>query len=394
MLLGSALALMPAPAGAQFDAPRARVTEDLRISGADQDLVPISWLFVAADGRIGVTQPKDGKAIIFMPNGKRAFAVGGIGDGPGEFRAMALGGWRGDTIWLSENTSRRISTFTSSGKLIRTQSFANVIVGPGAKGIPAGLSNYAPLALYADGSVLANRGAPSRDSPPTIMVHVSARGEVNRVLLQHPRAGTVVIQNKNGGTTYTSAPFVNGTADFFAADGNRLGYFEMTPTQTGGTIRTIIVSAAGDTLISRSIPFIGTRISQQTKDSAIADRLRQRQGPATVVGPGGVPQKATQRVDASELADYEAALRDKMPVFYAPIVSAKLGLDNTIWVHTRVTGPEAEWVMLSERGGPEFTISLPPKTRLMQASRSTIWAVQLDDDDIPSVVRYRIDRAR
>jgi hypothetical protein len=77
---------------------------------------------------------------------------------------------------------------------------------------------------------------------------------------------------------------------------------------------------------------------------------------------------------------------------HSPIASARVALDNTIWVQLRTARGVQEWVMLDERGDPQLSVSLPPGTRLVQASRSAVWTLQTDADDIQSVVRFRIDR--
>jgi hypothetical protein len=257
------------------------------------------------------------------------------------------------------------------------------------------LSHYSAIALYGDGTVLANRVAPSRDLPPTIVVRISPRGEVERIAMQHaPDPSSLAITHKDGSGFYSGVPFMSGIDNLFAADGNRIGYVETVLNDTGGNIRILVVGAAGDTLVSRMTPFVGTRITQAEKDSVVETRLKQRQGPAVQMGRGGATQTVASRyVSPADLAEYESVLRARMPDFHPPIVTAKFGIDNTIWIETRSTPAETQWSMLSEHGDPELTILLPKKTRLMQASRTTIWTVQLDEDDIPSVVRFRIERS-
>src|SRR5262245_13246567 len=111
---------------AQFNVPAARLTQTLRIDGAKEDLTMIGWVFVAPDGRIGITQPQENKAFLYSEDGKRLATFGRTGSGPGEFRGLAIAGWVGDKIWISDGQLRRISIFTADGKHEATRSLNKV----------------------------------------------------------------------------------------------------------------------------------------------------------------------------------------------------------------------------------------------------------------------------
>ncbi len=45
-------------------------------------------------------------------------SIGRRGAGPGEFRNVSSMNWRGDTLWVSDGTLRRIQGFTESGQFL------------------------------------------------------------------------------------------------------------------------------------------------------------------------------------------------------------------------------------------------------------------------------------
>ena len=79
-----------------------------------------------------------------------------------------------------------------------------------------------------------------------------------------------------------------------------------------------------------------------------------------------------------------------MPKVYPPLSAMTLGADGTTWISGRITPKGRTVTAIDARGNQLFTVELPPKTRLVQANRTTLWTVQTDADDLPSVVRYRV----
>jgi hypothetical protein len=47
-------------------------------------------------------------------------------------------------------------------------------------------------------------------------------------------------------------------------------------------------------------------------------------------------------------------------------------------------------VLLDSIGNQLGTVRLPPRTRVVSGTRDVIWAVAMDVDDMPSVVRFRV----
>jgi hypothetical protein len=48
------------------------------------------------------------------------------------------------------------------------------------------------------------------------------------------------------------------------------------------------------------------------------------------------------------------------------------------------------WTVIAPNGNIVATLSLPPNVRPMTVIGDQAWGVELDDDDVPQLVRYRI----
>lgn len=79
-----------------------------------------------------------------------------------------------------------------------------------------------------------------------------------------------------------------------------------------------------------------------------------------------------------------------MPAVYPGTESLLIGLDNTIWVGLRRTDAGQRFLVLNSKGDPVAAVDLPPRTRLMQASATRLYAVETDPDGLQSVIRYAV----
>src|SRR5688500_11378681 len=150
---------------------------------------------------------------------------------------------------------------------------------------------------------------------------------------------------------------------------------------TSGTLTLVVLDADGDTTLVRSYPFRGVEISQSAKDS-IVDAMASRAG-----GPRSeLPPELQQR--------YVAAVRERTPTAYPPVVALTLGLDETVWLTLRDTGDVRRALVLDARGDPIGTFALPPRTSIRHGTRTHVWMTRVDDDDLQAVLRYRLERAR
>ena len=100
--------------------PRLLVTADLRIDGMQADLVPIGGVAVMADGTIAILQPQDYIIRFFSAGGEPLGAIGGRGEGPGEFQDMIQLAWLADTLVVYDQELRRFTLMSPNREFVRT----------------------------------------------------------------------------------------------------------------------------------------------------------------------------------------------------------------------------------------------------------------------------------
>ncbi len=99
---------------------------------------------IMADGRVAFADQVSGRVRLIAPDGQERAALGGRGQGPGEFTPYILiGRWAGDTIAVFDGPSARISLFTERG-YARTWRTGDV----------AGLAGSGFMGRFPDGSTL------------------------------------------------------------------------------------------------------------------------------------------------------------------------------------------------------------------------------------------------
>jgi hypothetical protein len=68
-----------------------------------------------------------------------------------------------------------------------------------------------------------------------------------------------------------------------------------------------------------------------------------------------------------------------------------LGIDGTVWLEVEELDPTHRWKVFSNSGEAIGFVTTPANFTIRVASRSTVWGVETDADDLQSIVAYRID---
>jgi hypothetical protein len=98
----------------------------------------------------------------------------------------------------------------------------------------------------------------------------------------------------------------------------------------------------------------------------------------------------------ASVTEAEQALRAALflPRFKIPVAAAQFSEDGTLWLRRdSADEPLQQWDVFSGSGDRIAAISLPRKFNIRLIRRDVIWGTELDDADVPFVVRYRILRA-
>jgi hypothetical protein len=183
-----------------------------------------------------------------------------------------------------------------------------------------------------------------------------------------------------------SVPALEGTYESFAQDGSRIAFGTTTINPNhSGALRITVIGARGDTLVARDVAFAGIPLSRQTADSLIAGRLKSFR-PA--------PNSKTPPPAPTDVADeIESRIRARMPAASSPYGNLTIGLDYSLWLSSPYNPKVREYTVLDDHGNPLGTVVLSkPGVRLAAVTRSNIWTVEYDANDLPSLVRYKIVR--
>ena len=321
----------------------AQLVEELRIDGNREDLVPIFAVAVSDGGTIALIQSQDGAIRLFSSAGEPMGSFGRTGDGPGEFRLPSGIGWQGDTVWVLDLRTPRVTYVARDLSRARTEGFPQAPVDE-------------------DGGILAVF-SPHRRDPPSpytnfgTLGYLDRRGAIRNVILPlHEDRTPGPIRNR---TMYAMTPKA-GRAAVASATLNGPG---------GGTFSLVAVDLAGDTVVARRYALEGESIPPSVADSLAEAFPRMRLGD-------------TGRRRASD-AD--------IPPVYPPLLGLLVGYDGSFWVRARLRDGSRAYLVLAPNGDPVGRVRLPEGSIVGAATLDRIWVLEPDLFGIQSVVRYRVE---
>jgi hypothetical protein len=368
----------------------ARLTEDLRLDATKEDFPRVSTIAIGPKDQIVVLVPSEMNFRVYDSAGKKLGDFGRVGSGPGEFRSPGSIGWRGDTIWVFDYNLRRISWFGPDFKLLRTEP----LTPPKMAGVPTPEGNlsgvfFMPSAVMPDGSLLGSGNVAKsahRGQPWESFVGVQApSGEVTRLSMspnfEDPR-WNMFHAGFSRPVPFTVRPQVAMT------NGSRMGVMTVENGRDGGIISVTTFELGGwltgRTLeekmkleLAKKIPFKGEPIPSSVRDSVMAAFIPPAGRPTE--GPADLPQK------------FQAMAKERMPSFYNPVESLLLGLDKTVWLLRPTKNDRWSADVYDGRGNLLGRVEPPYKTRIRHGTSTHVWTTQRDEDDLISVVRYRVD---
>lgn len=357
--------------------PTLATTQDLRIDGYEEDLVPIQWLGVTSTGRIALLQWQDHNVRFYDPSGRLLATVGREGEGPGEFQRLVRAGWIGDTdtLWVSDTQLNRAVVISPDLETVRTvRNHELAQPSPADSGRFATYMQPSPYAMFGDGSslvwaILALPGSgPELEGPPVL--RLSPDGEIMNlvgVIGYVDRFVTV------SGSARRAIPYVPGFTWTMGSHGTRMATLTTDMALPEPAFRVQVVDAAGEVVFDRSYPFEPEPIPSAVMDSAIATTVSTLEGAAR--------------------AQMEAQLRAHAPELYPEAEQVVIGRDHRIWVGMRPRPQGRRWLALSPTGEPEAEVVLPSRVTVHTADREYLWCTEEDELGVESVVRYRMAAA-
>jgi hypothetical protein len=80
-----------------------------------------------------------------------------------------------------------------------------------------------------------------------------------------------------------------------------------------------------------------------------------------------------------------------IPRFYPPVRAITIGRDDTMWLELQGHRPR-QWLVLGADGSTAGAVGPPGLIAIGAASATHVWGVEVDALDVPTIVRYRIER--
>jgi hypothetical protein len=350
---------------------------DLRIDGQEHDLVPVTWLGVSPGGQLALIQWQDYNVRFFDESGALLGTVGREGQGPGEFRRPLRGGWIGDTLWVSDPELGRVTLISPTLEVVTA--FATPAVARPQPQDADTLHEYrspVPYGFRSRDTLLATGlmrvdGQAQDPSAGYPMLRVTSSGEIIGQVARIPLdEGLSVTIRTGNGVAFMPIPYFPRSQWVVAPDGKRIAILttDMSSVETA-SYRVRVFDELGRVVVDRTQTFEPVRIPQAKMDSAIA---------ATVA------RRPEMRVE------FEAALREAARTYYPEAEQIVLGSDYRIWIGLRATDQGQPWLVHDSEGKPLERVILPGNAMLRAADDTHIWAVERDEFDVESVVRYKL----
>jgi len=363
--------------------PAWHLEEEVRI-GHEGDpeyaLVPVGGLAVSEDGRLLVSQPQERAIRVFDREGRFVDRIGRGGDGPGEFLRMGLIGVLAGTIWAVDCREVCFVQFFDEGgnwlERIQTPRLQPPFIGG---------SRYYPLP---DGGMLApsaTTGDIIESSHEQPWLRSDAGGTVVDTLPGFLSQGLVRIQNRitlpDGRTVDSSVgashPFSTRSWMGIAPDQSSLVRAEVVPDPEGGAASLLLVrfTPYGDTLAMGELLLPRHPLPQAVVDSALGPQV------ARLAGPLGDEERALR----------ELRSRVRVPDYYPPLRSLVVTKEGGSWLALEGPG-ETRWLVLDPFFNPLAVVELPPRLEPVVIEGDMLWGSELNELDVPQVVRYRVVR--
>ena len=385
------VALASTVSAAQRGPTRLELSERLRLDAAAEDFSALTLnrqgnapFYIGPHREIVLPLPQDGNVRIYDSTGKRVTTIGRKGAGPGEFRSIFRLGWTRDTIWVYDALMRRISYFGPDYALLRGVVLSDALRQKVEGDNPRAISDFAPSAIAAGGNVLGQiLEVNGRDPAKGILLFkyyvaaVDTAANIKRFVEIPPQAVSPrawVPGDAAGSNAYSTVPFANDAAYAFSTAGDR---FAIVSTDRSAKTFTVTVrNGAGETVFSRAYAFTPRPIPSDVADSAAAAAAKwnSRYSPAVV-------SRLTEET------------RKLIPPIYPPVSSIVLARDGTTWVRTTDAAGNDRAIVLDPKGNVVSTVPLKRTLDIVEADGNRVWAVDVDDDGLASVVVFTLKPA-
>jgi len=339
-----------------------RLAPELHI-GADYDFTRILALLPAADGSVVIADAGNNELYVFRRDGAYSHTIGRNGRGPGEFGRVGSAGLLGDTLWVFDPRERRTSLFSLDGKVvatIRTETRGSLTaLFPGGAALGLTSSDF-------------GSGTEFRDVQIPVILTTRA-GRTLDTLAWVPYRNANFVLRRSDGFTIGSQPFSDAGLTIFAPSSPVFFIVDRSVTTTphDAAFSVVALRSNGDTLWNRSYRYVPRRLEKARGDSLLAAKL-------TLTRAGHASSEIRGAVF--------------IPDYYAPVTSGMAGSDGSLWLRREDREPTVAYWVIAKDGSLVATVIVPSNLSLMAATATEVWGVAKDQYDVPTVIRYRINR--
>lgn len=307
-------------------------------------------------------------------DGRFLRTIGRPGEGPGEFSDISGTGMLGDTLWVTDTRSRRITWFGPDGELLSTT--------PG-QGIPLDVSGASVWAIpyypLTDGLILSNRFAiiqgiaPLAYSYPVIRFDRDGR-VVDTLRWEYSRPAETVKVSDREIPVPVYEP--HRPISYRSGDAVVLVSWNVPPGANEGQIDVWRVTLDLDT-----VPIATFRYDPVPLPASVADSLMRQV--LTLARYLGVSEGDLSR---------EVRPAIELPDFRPPVRAVRQTADGAVWIE-QDSGPadSTEYIVVQPDGTARGRVRLPPRMEVRNASGDVAWAVATDDLDVPWLVKLVVE---
>jgi hypothetical protein len=380
------------------------IQEEVRIGDAmdpDRGFSEVGAVDVDRDGSVYVFDAQDTQMKVYDSAGRLLRRFGRRGQGPGEFDRFVRMGIVGDTVWTIDSFRGRIALFDRQGRILAT-GLAEAIDIP----IDDRTVRVRPSVMLPDGyfvgsanavmSAHAPKSAVRPDSIPIPRVRFTAKGEVLDTIGWDegpsprlvPPADYVSPESDpvRMGSQRFRVPVPPTTLPWWnSLPGGTLVVAQPLPGQEDAAIEITRVGLHRDTIYHRRVSYRARRYDAAVLDSIAAEAARDPSGGTWVVG-----QRPALLPSADPLV--VRTLRGKMdfPEYRPAIEFVWMANDESAWLRRHSAADVSRWILLDVDGLPRGEVVLPRGARPVWARGDAFFTVELDELDVPWLVRYRI----
>jgi hypothetical protein len=342
-------------------------------TGPEYEFTVIRDVAVGPNGSMYVTQGQEQEIRVYDALGKYVRTIGRKGGGPGEFTGLGSIGFVADTLYATDFRQRRMTLFRADGSLISTivaeasepTRFDSVVFRP------------SPVVLLADGSALGSASY-AADQVANGKIKAAPVYRLTRTAKVLEIVAWVPVGSGQGsvmsGTRamFFTQPFSDAPITVFAAPVRRIFVIERSAQSGTSAFRVTAINAGGDTLWTRAHSYRPVPLGSFRADSvrnALVGRLSGGRGAFT-------PDQIGKAV--------------YIPDHQVTITRAFAAADGSLWLRREQFSDPVTWTVIAPNGNIAATLALPPNVRPITVIGDQVWGVELDDDDVPQLVRYRI----